>query len=312
MKSKKLIKNLSITLGVLIVIYLGTLLFGGKKERNFRTELFAVDTSAVTQILIYPQVTNGEEVKIFKDGDVWKVRVSDKKFVTVPEDKIKSLKQKLSELKIERLVSKTPSKWAMFKVDSTGTRVKVYEGSDLVADFVVGKFEMQGRRNFITYVRNANEDETYSVNGFISPTFNRKADSYRNNYVMKTNKNDWQKLEFIYPADSSFVMEKDSSNRWFSEGVQLDSATVEKYLSSISRLYSSNYIDEFPNDFPKTPTMELKLTGKNGTDEIKCYVKGDKSIIESSYDKENYFDGKKGKLEEKIFKGKSYFIKKKN
>ncbi len=310
MKSEKLIKNLGIVLGVLIVVYLGTLLLGGKKERNFRTVLFSADTSAVTQILIYPEVTKGKEVKLFKDGDTWKVNIAENKSVSVPSDKIKSLKQKLTEFKIERLVSKTPAKWSAFKVDSSGTRVKVYEGSNLVADFIVGKFEMQGRRNFVSYVRNADEDETYLVNGFMSPSFNRKADSFRNNYVLKTDKSKLTRLEFSYPADSSFTMTKDSSNRWLSNGIELDSATVAKYLSSISRLYSSNYVNEFPSDFPKTPAFTLKIETENGSEEIKCYVKGNESIIESTYDGENYFDGEKAKLREKIFKGKTYFLPK--
>ncbi len=309
MKSEKLIKNLGVLLAVLVIIYLGTEFFGGKKQRNFRTELFSADTSAITRILIYPETEKGKEVELFKDGKTWKVRISEKKAVEVPADKIKSLKQKLTELKIERLVSKTPSKWSAFKVDSTGTRVKVFEGSDLVADFVVGKFEMQGRRNFITYVRNFDEDETYVVNGFVSSMFNRKADSFRNNYVLKGDKNKWNEIEFDYPADSSFVMKKDSLNHWYAGEIELDSTAAARYLSALSRIYSSNFIDEFPGDFPKTPTMTVKIKGENGTETIKCYVKGNESIIESSYNTDSYFDGEKAKLREKIFKGKTYFIK---
>ncbi len=171
---------------------------------------------------------------------------------------------------------------------------------------------MQGRRNFVSYVRNADEDNVYLVNGFISPTFNRKADSFRNNYALKADKNKWTELEFTYPADSSFTMTKDSTNNWFGGNTKLDSATVARYLSSVSRLYSSNFIDEFPSDFPKMPLMTLKIKGENGTEEIKCYEKDGKAIIESSYEKEFYFDGTKGKLKEKIFKGKNYFLKKEN
>ncbi len=312
MKSNKLIKNLSITFGVLILIFLIVEFAGGKKERNFKSEVVQVDTAKVTEFLLYPEANQHKEVKLFKDGNVWKVVVSGGKSVTVPYDKIKGLKQKLTELKIERLVSRSPKKWNKYKVDSTGTRVKVFAGSDLVADFIVGKFNMQGRRNFVSYVRNTDEDNVYLVNGFISPTFNRKADSFRNNYVMKADKNKWTELEFTYPADSSFTMTKDSTNNWFAGNTKLDSATVARYLSSVSRLYSSNFIDEFPSDFPKTPLMTLKIKGENGTEEIKCYEKDGKAIIESSYEKEFYFDGAKGKLKDRIFKGKNFFLKKEN
>ena len=110
MKSKKFIKNLSITFGVLILIFLIVEFAGGKKERNFKSEVVQVDTAQVTEFLLYPEANQHKEVKLFKDGNVWKVVVSEKKSVTVPYDKIKSLKQKLTELKIERLVSRSPTK----------------------------------------------------------------------------------------------------------------------------------------------------------------------------------------------------------
>ncbi len=311
MKTKKLIKNLTVLFATLVVIFLIIIFASGKKERNFKTEFFTADTSQITSFVLYPEVNGHKEVRIFKDGKTWKVQISPKKSVTVPSDKIKSLKRKLTEMKVDRLVSKSPKQWNKFKVDSTGTRVKIYSGKNLLADIILGKFESEGRRSFVTYLRNANEDETYVVSGFVSPTFNRKADSFRNSYVLKGNKNDWQKLEFTY-NDSSFVIEKDSTSNWYSGGTKLDSTTTWRYLSSLAHLYSSNFIDEFPKDFPKTPAMTLKIIGKNKTEEIKCYVNGEKSIIESSYNNESYFDGKRGKLKDKIFKHINYFLKKKS
>jgi len=52
------------------------------------------------------------------------------------------------------------------------------------------------------------------VAGSLSMNVNRNIDSYRSHIVVEGNKTDWSKLEFTYPADSSFFLEKQSEGKW--------------------------------------------------------------------------------------------------
>ena len=62
-------KTLGIIFGILLVVAGFIFIFqSGKDERTFREVLVDIDTSAVTQIIIYPKSQKPNEVKLFKEG----------------------------------------------------------------------------------------------------------------------------------------------------------------------------------------------------------------------------------------------------
>ncbi len=315
MKNNKLLKYVSIIFGVLILVWIITLIFGaGKSERNFRNKLFDVDTSAVSKIIILPKQT-GQKIEttlLTKKGNKWFVKIKNGKTVSVPKDKIEGLLKSIASIKIIRLASIKPNKWRTFQVDSSSTHVKIYEGSDLAADFRVGKLDFKGRNQIFTYVRNNNENETFVTEGFLGAMFNRHPNSFRNNSLIKSDFKNWEKLSFVYPSDSSFTMTT-KDNNWYAGNIKLDSMETVKYFRFLQHLSSSNFIDDFPDSLSKTPVMSLSITEKSGkTHTIKCYGNKKKWIIESSDNSEAYFDGSKNRLRERIFKSEKSLLKKKN
>jgi hypothetical protein len=305
MKNKKLLKNLAIVFGLLILIWIIVIISNaGKAERNFKTKLIDVDTSAVTKIVITPKSNgvNTSKTVLSKKQGKWFVQVSEKKSVTVPKDKIDGLLKTLSDIKIVRLASKSPAKWKQFQVDSASTRVQVYDGSDLAADFRVGKLNFKGRNRIYTYMRNNDEEQTYTAEGFLGATFNRSPKSFRNSILLKSNYKNWETLSFNYPADSSYIITA-KNNNWYSGNTKLDSTETVKYLRYLQNLQNSNFIDEFPDSLSNTPVMSLTIRERDGkTHTIKCYGNSNKWILESSDNPESYFDGNKNKLRERIFK----------
>ncbi len=305
MKNNKLLKNLAIAFGVLVLIWVIVIISNaGKAERNFKTKLIDIDTSAVTKIIIMPRSSGGKqsETVLTKKNGKWFVQVTDKKSVTVPKDKIDGLLKTIYDIKIVRLASKSPDKWKQFQVDSSSTRVKVFDGSDLVADFRVGKLDFKGRNQIYTYMRNNNEDQTFTTEGFLGATFNRKPNSFRNSYLLKSDYKNWETLSFSYPADSSYIITA-KNNNWYSGKTKLDSTETVKYLRYLQNLQSSNFIDEFPDSLSGTPVMTLTIREKDGkTHTIKCYGNTKLWVLESSDNSESYFDGNKNKLRERIFK----------
>ena len=73
--------KLAALFGILLVIAIIFVLTDGKDERSFRTELVEIDTSAVTEILIYPRSADHKEVRLFEENDSWKVTLESGKTV---------------------------------------------------------------------------------------------------------------------------------------------------------------------------------------------------------------------------------------
>jgi len=159
-----------------------------------------------------------------------------------------------------------------------------------------------------SFVRLEDDKDVYEVNGFLSMTFNQGENAYRNARLISGNSNNWVRLAFDYPADSSFQIIK-VNNKWKSNETLLDSAKISNYLRQLMRISNNNFIDNPTKDLLNKPVMKLRIdTDDNQIITLQVYGDSKEQIISSSMNTEAYFDAKKNKFAEKIFKGLSYFL----
>ncbi|MCU0405786.1 MAG: DUF4340 domain-containing protein [Ignavibacteriaceae bacterium] len=302
-------KILGIIFGILVLIGLFLFVFdGGKTERTFREVLVDIDTSKVTEILIYPKSQNHKEVKLYKEKEGWRVILPSGVSSKVLNDRINNLFAQLMAIKPKRLAARDESKWNELQVDSTGSRVKVFEGSKLALDLVIGRFSFQQPRTMNTFVRLYNDKDVYEVDGFLDMTFNQGANIFRDGTVIKSDYNNWQQLQFTYPADSSFKLVK-SANNWLLNGKLTDSLNTVNYLNRLANLSNNSFVDNVKIEPSSIPTYSLNITTSDlKFIEIKGYLDSTSSIIHSSQNPEAWFDG--SSLSNTIFVGRSSFLSK--
>ena len=302
-------KTLGIIFGGLIVIAVVIFIFqGGKNERTFREVLVDIDTSAVTEILIYPKSHKPNEVKLFKENNEWRVSLPSNGSAKVTDQRMSSLFSQLLAIQPKRLAARDESKWNELQVDSTGSRVKVFEGSDLTLDLVVGRFSFQQPRTMNTFVRLYNDKDVYEVDGFLDMTFNQGANIFRDGTVINSDYNNWKQIQFVYPADSSFQI-VNIGRAWLLNGKSTDSLKTVNYLNRLRNLSNNSFIDDVKIDPSTQPTYSLNITTSDMKFiEVKCFVDSTSSFIHSSQNPEAWFDGTS--LTKTIFVGKSAFLPK--
>ena len=300
-------KILAIVFGILVLIGILIFLFqGGKNERTFRDVLVDVDTTSITEILIYPKSQNHLEVKLFKDQDEWRVTLPTGGTAKVTNQRISSLFSQLLAIKPKRLAARDESKWSELQVDSTGSRVKVFQDSKLTLDLVIGRFSFQQPRTMNTFVRLYNDKDVYEVDGFLDMTFNQGANIFRDGTVISSDLNNWQQIQFVYPADSSFQIVK-SGSTWFLNGKPTDSLKTINYLNRLANLSNNSFIDEPEINANDTPTYLLNITTNDlKFIEVKAFQDITSLIIHSSQNPEAWFDG--ASLTNTIFVGSSTFL----
>ena len=300
-------KILGLIFAILLIVVVLLLLFeGGKNERTFREVLVNIDTTAVTEILIYPKSKEHKEVKLFKEGENWQVTLPSGGSAKVSDQKIREVITQLLAIKPNRLAARDESKWNELQVDSTGSRVKVYEGSKLTLDIVIGRFSFKQPRSMNTFVRLYNDKDVYEVEGFLDMTFNQGANVFRDGTIIKSDFNNWQQLQFTYPADSSFQLSK-SGNNWLINGSITDSAKTVNYLRRLASLSNNSFVDNIAIDQNSNPTYSLNITTNDlQFIEVKGFQDSTSFIIHSSQNPEAWFDG--SNLSKTIFVGKSSFI----
>ena len=160
------------------------------EKRNFRKELVSIDTSKVTELLLYPQALQGKEIKFAKQSDGWLLSSEDTSAV-LEKQAVDALVNNLLQVKPKRLAARSEAKWQELEVDEAkATRIKVKEGSDITLDLFIGKFTFQqaeGNPNMppqqqqpimTSFVRLAGDVDVYAVDGILSMMYNRQVSDF--------------------------------------------------------------------------------------------------------------------------------------
>ncbi|MCZ7602230.1 MAG: DUF4340 domain-containing protein [Melioribacteraceae bacterium] len=305
------LSNKKLGLAFLVLLIIAAIIFltdQGSNERSFRTELVSIDTSKVSQIIIYPRQADTDKIKLYQEEDEWKVELSNDKSALVPQRKIDDIVNQLANLKPERLAGRGESSWTDFEVDTSATRVEVYEGSSRTLDLVIGKFTFQQPRAMKTFVRLANDTDVYEVDGFLSMTFNQNRDSFRDATVIKGDINNWKSISYSYPADSSYQLVKVNDSWQFSNGVRVDSAKTSVKLRQLANISGNEFLDVNKSELP-LPQYKLTIISNDDSQiEVFGYKTENELIVNSSLNPDSYFNGRKNDLFNKVFVGSKEFV----
>lgn len=192
-------KLLWLLLALLIVVILLTQVFKfGNTKNTFNSNIITIDTAAITSISITTQENPLNTLKFNKQPNNEWVMTENNNNTTIDKQKINGLFYALLAVKPQALVSNNPSQFANYDVqEGKGTQVKVMQNTTEVANFIVGKFtlseptapkgatpnpamqqQQQQQPNITSYVRLANKNEVYAVNGMLSMAFNRKPEDF--------------------------------------------------------------------------------------------------------------------------------------
>lgn len=316
-------KVLAIVFVVLLALVVVINLVDARRgDRTFRNEIFDIDTTDITSITIDPKGLDKEDVRLFKSNGTWKVSSGEKEY---PADNsvVKNILGELADMTAQRVAATKEDSWKKYEVtDSLATKVMVETEKD-DALLYIGRFSYRQPRNpqqmrtpygqqgtMSTYVRLGNEDEVYSVEGFIGMSFNRSINDFRNKTVIKSNRFDWEELSFNYPMDSSFVLSKQEDTWYINDNYKADSAYVDEYLRKISNITSSHFVDETMP--PSGPVFTLNIQGTGLTQPITVEAFPADSVyqflVASTQNPDVFFNGAQADLADKIFIGKSELL----
>jgi hypothetical protein len=287
------------------------------RESTYRSELAVFDTARVTGMVISDLKSSNKSIELIKTGSDWKMKANGKEYRT-DNQYIRSLLWEITQLKTERIAANNKNKWKEFEVtDSLALRITVKGKSKILADLLVGKFSFQPptggnpydqRGKMTSFVRIADEKEVYAVNGFIRGEISPDVNRFRDKTLVKTEAGSLRKLTFQYPADSSFVFEK-QGNTWSVNGIPADSAKTVQYLNSLELMSGTDFADDVPLTGQAVFKLSLEI-GSSQPVEVLAYAADtiNEHIITSTLNPGVQFSGKNG-LTWRIFKGKSYFLK---
>lgn len=281
----------------------------GKQNRSFKTDLIQIDTASVTTINLYPKSDGQQEITLSRENGMW---AATQGMVTTKanQNAVNSLLGNLNLIKTKRVAAKKPEKWKDYEVEeSTGSRIKVYAGSQLLEDFIVGRFSFnQETRTGLSFVRLTKAEEVYAVDGFLSMTMSQGFNAYRIKDFLKLNPSDITGLS-LTNNDGSTVNFTALNGQWTKGEIPIDSTAMANYLSGIKNAYGSDFVDGLDETTLSGQLYKnLVITGNNMVEPIaiNCYRDINRTqpfLLRSSQNKDAIFSSGEDGLFEKIFIG---------
>ena len=318
--NKWLIGTFAILLVITVVmIILNRSEGAASRNRSFNSNLTRIDTATVTRISITPRFGQ-KQIELFRKDQLWKVEVDDRIYNADPSA-VKGMLLSLSSLRATRIAARDRDQWAAYELtDSAATHVIVNSGKKTVADIYLGKFSYQQPKNpnpymyqqqgkMTSYIRVAEDKQVYAVDGMIALSFNREASDFRDRALIRSNKENWNRLTVRTPQNFYTLTKQD--NKWMIDGLPADSASVETYLTSLAWLNSSDFI-EGRLLAATSPSHSLSIEGDTMPIPIKIEAFPADSLnayaIASSLNEGSYFSGSKNNLFGKIFRTRDEFM----
>jgi hypothetical protein len=161
----------------------------------------------------------------------------------------------------------------------------------------------------MTYIRHADEEPVYAIEGFLSMSINQGFNSWRNRAFVHGNKDNWNNLTFTYPGDSSFVITKQGTS-WMVNGEAADSTKIVSYLNGLASMQSSGFADNYSPS--STPVYTLSIQGNNQSPiSVQAYPADStqKFILHSSQNADAYFSEAQSNIMGRLFVGKQSLMK---
>ena len=321
-------KTLLIILIALGAIYALTQIFAQKKDRSFNTELIKIDTAAVSSITIIPKGEDSE-INLTKEPQGW-IASNGTLSVKATSGSVQNILDILTLVKTKRIAAKNPEKWSEYEVEAgKATQIKVYSGTNLLEDFVVGRFTynqppggfQQGQQpnfnnlSFTSFVRLTDEDEVYAVDGTLSMTLgNQKFDNFREKQLFNMPAGvEVTDIAVLQPDNTPLYSMVLNNGQWTLNGTEpLDSVKVADYVSSLGNVSGYEFADDFDDAQAKNYLIKtLVVRGNNLLDPIsvQCYADTSRTkpfVIRSTHN-QAYFSSDSTGIYDRLFKDVSAF-----
>jgi len=178
------------------------------------------------------------------------------------------------KIELTGLVSSNPGKQGLFQLDSSGTRVTIFEHGAPKAVFWVGKPSASYTE---TYVRRDGSDDVYVATGMFSSMFARRTSEWRDKTIFRTEQDAIGQVTLRF-GDTTVVLARQDSVWKVGDQVAKNDA-VKNFTGALANFQADDFIDTAVTPMPPL-VVQIEVAGT----QIRLYqAKGaDKYTVQTS------------------------------
>ncbi|MBD3297858.1 MAG: DUF4340 domain-containing protein [candidate division Zixibacteria bacterium] len=253
-------RSLIVLVVALVALWLGWHFYSSSEEERLSVpqheRFFVVDTSLVDSAAMkYADWTHLSKIDgqwIFH-GDDYTYPANAEQLMTVFET--------TNKMVLENMISRSPSKFRKFEVDTTRGRVmRFYHEGEPLAEFVIGKL---GPGVTHTYVRQLDSDSVYLARGRFRSLYTQMPDMWKSSVIIPCDTSTVDTIRWIYP-DEEVRLARSADDTWMAWSSvtgeqQADSAAVSRVLNRMCPFTTHTFLPDGSPDNPDFSSLALQL-----------------------------------------------------
>lgn len=256
--SPEVLKKLSYALGVLVVLWVGSEILKGEPSDGVTVmESPGVTIDEVDSITIDRP---DDDVHLVRHDSTWTVNGLDAGFGGV-SDFVGALDE---DLRLQ-LAARNPDSHERFDLtDGTARHLRVYRGSVLVLDLLVGK---RGRDYQSVFLRRPGEDEVYSSRTRLGSFVERRIEDWRDKVIAAVVPDSVLRVAVTKGAET-YTVARDDKDVWYLDGDVANGASVNRLLEQFRALNAAGFPTEAQADSADFEHPERRVEIVDRSDQV--------------------------------------------
>jgi len=284
------------------LFFLSSFLQRNKPVGNFNTNIVSIDTATIDFISIV-QPTDNTSLTLNKQGGQWFVK--DKMGQQLPCQRafMNQFLGQLQTIKAESLIAQGKDSWTEYEVEEAkGTIVKIKQGGNVLANFIVGKFDYAEATGVKTYMRPTGDDNVYAVDGFFKSTFTTQVASFIDKSILKFENDNLLGLSFNYNQGEGSFNVSSKDGQWYVNEMPADSVKTIASITAMNNVVGPTTLTGFSTDSVQN-VLTLRVSTTAGNSIIQGFQgRGKEMYFHSSANPQVYFKDGGGAVQGALMK----------
>ena len=210
------------------------------------------DSATITRWDVYPHGNKNTAYTVFKDSNVWKIKLHDNAIADADLTIVgRSLKHLAKFTGAEHVVM-DKSKWKAAGLDDSATKIVVYEGEKIAGSYYIGKLEFIDQYKSCYFFKPVQSDSVYQLTEtYLDGSVMAKEQNFRKKNMVPIDPSFYKRVRIVSADTNVYYLLENIQGKWSINGRDIDQRKVLTYLKMLTLIQIPEFVSERVRNRPE-------------------------------------------------------------